>query len=103
LISLILLDAANDPQLLSQTASDLSVDFAAFAKQRSQFLKGQRHYTSKCGKRQQRYGSEPPIQIEEDNQRDRRGYQTADELNQASADQISYTLGIGHDPGDEHS
>ena len=46
----------------------------------------------KAAKGQQRDRGHPPIQIEEDAERDHRRYQTANQLHQSGADEISDAL-----------
>ena len=97
------LDDADSAQGLVEAAGDVRVDFSALPEERTQALEGNRHGGAEDAERRQGGQREPPVQIEQNGERDDSGDEAAHELHESGADEISDALGVGHDPGDQHA
>ena len=80
LLRRIRLDDANTAQRFSQAAGDFRVDLAALTEEWPQLIKGEGHHAAKSSQREQRDRRQAPVQIEQHDERDRCGHQTAHEL-----------------------
>src|SRR5882762_3099886 len=97
LLSRIRLDDANAAQRLSQPAGDFRIDLPAVAEQWSQLVESRCHDNAESSQRQYHYRSQPPVHIKEHDEYNACGHHTANKLDQAGADEITYALGVSHD------
>ncbi len=95
------LDDPDAAERLVQPAGDLGVDLAALAEERPQAVEGERHRAAERGQRDERREREPPVQIEEDAERDHGGDDAAGELDEAGADEVADAFGVRHDARDQ--
>ena len=97
------LDDPDAAERLVQTAGHLGVDLPALAEERPQAVERQRHRAAERRQGAERGEREPPVQVEEDDERDHGGDDAAGELDEAGADDVADAFGVRHDPRDEHA
>ncbi len=97
------LDDANASQGLAQTAGDLGVDLPALAEDGAELAEGERHDAAEDQQHSQGHQGQLPVEVEEHQQGQGGGEQTAHELYQTGAHQVPDALGVGHDAGDQDS
>ena len=95
------LDDANPAERLPQAAGHVGVQLAAVPKQRPQLGERVRHAAAEARQDEDRDQREPPVQVEQHPQRNRRRHEPADELHQTRADQVADALGVRHDARDQ--
>jgi hypothetical protein len=68
-----------------------------FAEERAQSLEGDRHGAAEHRERDEGRQRQPPVQVEQNAERDDRGDDAADELHEAGADEVPDAFGVAHD------
>ena len=95
------LDDADAAERFVQPAGHLGVDLSALAEERPQAVERQRHRAAECGQRAERRERQPPVQVEENDERDDGRDDAAGELDEAGADDVADAFGVRHDARDE--
>ena len=92
---------ADAAQRFGQPSRHLRVDLAALAEERAQALERGCHPAAERAEDQDRDHRQLPVEIEQDDERDRRGQDRSGELHEARADEIPDAFRVGHDARDE--
>ena len=88
---------------LGEPAGDFGVDRAAFAEERTEARERLHHHRAEREQDEQRGARQLPVQIEQNDDRDQRRHDAAEELNQPRADEIAHALGVAHDARDQNA
>ena len=103
IFGVITLDHANAAERLREPARDLGIDLAALAKDRADRPKGFIERNRKEQQESEGDAGHHGADAEQHHQRDTGGQQTADQIDQSSADQVANAFDIAHDARDQHA
>ncbi len=94
-------DDANAAKRLREPPGDLGVDLAPLAEDRPQLLEGVPHHPAEGPENDERDERELPAQIEQHGEREHGGDETAGQLHESRAHQVTDAVRVGHDARDE--